>query len=291
MKKYEGLIKFSKGSVFVSINGPCATKSLQPVASIVSIGTELRQLRMSKTCSDIFAGYMNIVSTDTKHFFLVPSPHGSSNEEAINDARVLKFPKDIPLYYIAAARFQLITAVNIKNMKMTFERNTNLLILGSGPVSVGAFFEAVRLEINNIFVQPELYKTLYSFFPQCQKLNDQVFNSFDVVFDCKGQPDESVKYVKDEGVIAIIGTPCKGMYVDALSIHRRGIKMYGFHELIPPPSLYLRIFRFIVKWITNSVDSELLKSLTIYMPGYEAREVYHNLCRYPRKYPFIIFKW
>ncbi|NKI73937.1 zinc-binding dehydrogenase [Dickeya sp. CFBP 2040] len=288
MDKNHGRVLFDKGRVLLCPPSTLSKDSVHSIASVVSLGTETRQLKKTKNGEPSFAGYMNLVDAGDDGHWILPTPHGSTNATAMKNPRALAVEKRLPLHYIAASRFQLIAAANL--LPDTFYSG-QAAVLGSGPVAFGCVLELTRKKVDTIHVVSKHPEYTHSLLPWTHSMASCRKNMFDVVYDCTGDLSSALEIVKDGGVISVLGTPSEDYSFDLLAVHRRGITLLGMHELRPSAEDYLARFEQVCSWLSCAVKDNLLSQMCTYWPGEKAPELYERIGTHQRFGPFIMFQW
>lgn len=267
---------------------PPPKNNVHAFASIVSIGTENRQLQKTKNGEPRFAGYMNLIDTGDGGYWIVPTPHGATSSDGMKNPRALAIDKKLPLHYVIASRFQLISAVNPLPLR---NHSGKVAVLGSGPVAFGCVLELMRNKVDNIHLVSKHPEYTHSFMPWVHSMSSGKKNLFDIVYDCTGDLSSALKIVKDGGAISVLGTPPEDSSFDLLAIHRRGITIFGMHELHPPAKDYVMQFNQICTWISHTIKEDILSRMCTYWPGENAPELYKRIGNHQRFCPFIMFQW
>jgi len=86
------------------------------------------------------AGYIAVLQSRSGDFALASAVHGAISADHIDGA--LKGPASIE--QTAVATFQLMAAGNVSRINATLEDRNDAVVIGSGPVRMGAVFEILR---------------------------------------------------------------------------------------------------------------------------------------------------
>jgi hypothetical protein len=205
------------------------TGAVAAIASVISPGTELRRMRESAQGADHPAGYMNIARRPASgELMLAPEPHGSWMR--LDHPRALAAPADTDLRTAAIARFQLISAVGMSQPHFTVP--SAALVVGSGPVALGACLELMRRGTEELSLLTPRFEVPFAD-DLCIRLVRAVpKGAAAVVIDTTGDVERAIAAVAPGGLIGFLGTPARDSAVSGLQLHRRGVTVMGMHELV-----------------------------------------------------------
>lgn len=186
--------------------------------NFISIGTE-------KSGSN---GYMSV--SEVRSGFRIISPIEHSNDVIDeNNEDNLYVTSSIPIEGICMLRFQLISAVTIKNIT-----DKDVCIFGCGAIGIGAYMECIRQRAKSVMLITRRNEAV-THYNNCINIEgyDGIKNS-DVYIDCTG--DEKYIYSIIEmgskgSTFYELGTPRKSPQIDLLKIHRKNMSVIGCHEI------------------------------------------------------------
>jgi threonine dehydrogenase-like Zn-dependent dehydrogenase len=107
------------------------------------------------------------------------------------------------------------------------------VVLGSGPVAVGAVLELIRLGVADVEVVTSRSawppgKVL----PGVRTASPGARVGASLVIDATGRPPgPALSLSEPGGVLGLLGTPEDGAALDALAVHRANVTVVGMHEL------------------------------------------------------------
>lgn len=179
------------------------------------------------------AGYIGITEKYKNCSFLVPIPHG------VTSIKVLEHELNCHNYSIAniaISRFQLISTLNFKRLKIRKEKDS-VLVCGLGRVGLGALLELNRMGIQKVNVLTQKInakKIIENINKNYLIVNKTEFIKYDYIIDATGDGcflNNIIIRAKDFCNIIILGTPRLHSNINALTLHRKNLTLYGFHEI------------------------------------------------------------
>lgn len=252
-----------RGQVHHSEAAKLAAPWRRPIASIVSRGTERRQIGAVEQRTRPL-GYMNVfLDSDSMEYSIAPVPHGAWTNG--RHPRSITAPPGTSLAVAALSRFQLMTAVSL-NTILPADRRTELSasVIGTGAVALGAVCELLRLGSESVVVYGR-HRTENTQLPACveTRLLPLPTEHFDVVIDAAATDmAASIRSVKPGGLIGVLGTPTAGVPLSALEVHRKGLRVAGMHELLNyEQASYENLFRTLCRWAGRELPEFLTNSL------------------------------
>ena len=262
--------------------------------SIVSPGTELWHLSQTSIFGEVRpAGYMTVGRSESGEFLLAPAPHGATFAKSSNG--ILKAGVDFEL--MAVARFQLIMAIAILRNRTIFQDRAEIVVVGSGPVAMGAVLELLRLSFSKIVVvtfRSNFVKNLFKAFPAVvvQSPDRVTFGKYAI--ECTGRFERitnCISRLEEEGILGLLGSPRSVFKLDLYKIHRKGIRLVGLHELVAfNPVERQHLYQEILVWLKKI---EIVKSKTwfCYWPSRSFGELYRALETKSAQKPLQILDW
>lgn len=282
-----GRIRFHQGKAVMWPAPVVPTGMVEACVSVISPGTERRHLIDTGQGPARDAGYMNLARTDGG-WALAPCPHGA--------AFCVSLPGTIttahlPVHLLAAARFQLMASLGLdRTPELDLEHP---VVVGSGPVAVGAILELRRRGADRIHVWTHRSNTLLAHLPGLVPTNDPGRSR--LVVDTTGEPDRALAVALPGAVVGLLGTPERRRMVDALAVHRGGVLLVGMHELArvaPGAPAYQDVFDRCTSWLSSWGDRDVLQDWYQILPGERAPQFYANLLHGNRPAePFILWDW
>ncbi|WP_293577522.1 hypothetical protein [Phaeobacter sp.] len=282
----QGRVRFENGAVTVT-GPPRGPVTCQAIASIISPGTELRILKGTPESGLHTPGYMTLRRGPDGRARLDPVPHGATFPTG--RSRWLNVPEGAPLHMIAAARFQLMAATTLQ--QAGFNAAHEAVVLGSGPVAVGCVLELMRRGLDQIIVVTARADSVLLTLGAVTLVPPDDMHPSPCVIDCTGAPDRAVAATERGGWLGLLGTPAPDARVDALELHRRGLRVFGLHELGPPPSEYRAMFDTVLAWHKAQDWHDLLATWCRVLPGEQAPTLYRGIMMREDLPPFLCLDW
>lgn len=258
--------------------------------SVLSPGTERRHLAASSAGSPREAGYMTLGRRDEHAgWVLAPVPHGAAFPLDCEGA--VAAPPGVPVETAAVARFQQIALLGLDRVPAGVELD-GAVVVGSGPVALGAALELVRRGAGTIRVASSRWHPPIAAVPGVTR-SSQAPGGAGLVIDAAGTPERAASLLAPGGVLGLLGTPPETSGVAALAAHRGGWTVIGMHELAPAePGAYQDAYTTTATWLADHLDPGLVASWCRTVPGHLARQTYRLLDTPARPAePIILFDW
>lgn len=264
--------------------------------SVVSPGTEMRQLYETITGPPRAAGYMNI-SRDSDSdsgggWMVAPTPHGAAWQPSPG---VLTAPAGTSVEVAALARFQLMAVLGFDRVPdWHLKQEEGAVVVGSGPVALGAALELWRRGVTRITVLTDRRAPLIGRVPRA-RCTSHLDGRAHLVIDAAAGPAGAMGLLAPGAVLGLLGTPTAATAGGGAMwrrLHREGWTVVGMHELATPhPGRYQDAYATAVEWL-NGLDDSLLAGWVRRVPGEQAEALYRSLSgpgRPPQ--PVLIFDW
>ncbi|WP_172292354.1 hypothetical protein [Pseudoruegeria sp. HB172150] len=287
----QGRVVVENGEVTV-LDLPNGPTTCRAIASIISPGTERRSLETVRDTGPHAPGYMTLVRCPDGRVSLDPVPHGATF--LTNRPRRLSVPEGVRLPQIAAARFQLMAAVTLQQVGFDAGREAgdgHATVLGSGPVAVGCVFELMRRGLRRVTVVTARADSVLCDLGAVELVAPGDITPAPCVIDCTGAPDRAMEATAKGGWLGLLGTPANDYCVSALELHRRGLRVFGLHELGPAPSDYRAMFDTVLAWHLVQGWHDLLEAWCCVLPGKEAPTHYRAILARENLPPFLCLEW
>lgn len=286
-----GRVRVENGAVTV-LDPPRGPTTCRAIASIISPGTERRSLQCAPDSEPQSPGYMTLLRGQDGQISLDPVPHGATF--LTDRPRRLNVPDGTPLPTIAAARFQLMAAATLQHAGFDAMHETaedRAMVLGSGPVAVGCVLELMRRGLEKITVVTERGSSVLRSLDAVTIEPPDATRVSRCVIDCTGAPARAMAVTARGGWLGLLGTPAPDATVDALDLHRRGLRVFGLHELGPPPSDYRAMFDTVLAWHNTMAWHDLLAAWCRIQPGNDAPALYRAILSRKDLPPFLCLTW
>jgi hypothetical protein len=259
------------------------------LASVVSPGTELRQLAATAAGPGRAAGYMTLARRGDG-LQLAPVPHGASVPPGV--PRSLAIPAGTPAERVAIARFQLMAALGLAGHVPAIRAADRVLVTGSGPVASGCALELRRLGARQVTVATRHPGPAAAGIPGTE-VTSPPGPACAVVIECTGHAATGLEATSPGGFLGLLGTPCDSEGLPAAAVHRAGVTVAGMHELAGYDAVrYQDTFTTVLEWATLVLGGRQARSWCRRVPGEDAPGLYARLQgpgRPPE--PFLILDW
>lgn len=248
------------------------------IASVISPGTELRRMSESAQGVDLRAGYMNIGRLPASgEIMLAPAPHGSWMR--LDHPRALIAPADTDLRTAAIARFQLIAAVGMS--QPTFTVPSSAVVVGSGPVALGACLEIMRCGTTEISLLTSRVEVQFAHDLGIRLVRSVPEGSAVAVIDTTGDVERAIAAAAPGGFVGLLGTPASDAVVSGLRLHRQGVTVLGMHELVGyEHAAYQSLYSSVLAWLPRAfkdADGDLSARWCTHLPANKVIEYYSQL--------------
>jgi hypothetical protein len=260
-----------------------------PLASVVSPGTELRQLAATTTGPGRAAGYMTLARRGDG-LQLAPVPHGAPVPP--ETPRSLIISAGMPAERVAIARFQLMAALGLAAHVPAIRAAARVLVTGSGPVATGCALELWRLGARHVTIATRHPSPAAAGIPGTE-VTSPPGPACAVVIECTGYAATGLELTSPGGLLGLLGTPRDSEGLPAAAAHRAGVTIAGMHELAGYDAVrYQDTFTTVLEWVTLAVSGRQARSWCRRVPGEDAPGLYARLQgpgRPPE--PFLILNW
>lgn len=259
------------------------------LASVVSPGTELRQLAATISGPGRAAGYMTLARRGDG-LQLAPVPHGAPVPPGT--PRSLAVPAGTPAERAAIARFQLIAALGLAAHVPAIRAAARVLVTGSGPVATGCVLELRRLGARQVTIATRHPRPAAAGVPGTAVTSPPGPASA-VVIECTGNAAAGLRATWPGGFLGLLGTPRDGGALPAAAVHRTGVAVAGMHELAGhDEARYQGTFTTVLEWAMTAVGGRQARSWCRRFPGEDAPRLYTRLQGTGRPpEPFLILDW
>ncbi|MEV8544605.1 hypothetical protein [Streptomyces sp. NPDC051572] len=256
--------------------------------SVLSPGTERRQMAATVSGPGRDAGYMALAELDTG-WILAPTPHGAALAPSVPGA--LTVPEGAAMSVVALARFQLMAALGLD--RVSSSAGTDTVVVGSGPVALGCVLELHRRGAERIRVLTRRRHTPIGRAPYVATVTNVEPASADLVIDAAGRPDHAAELVAPGGTLGILGTPDETSTLSALAAHRGGWTVVGMHELAATTDdVYQNTYAGVAAWLADHLDVQLAELWCRRVPGHLAPRIFELLGTAARPVePVVLFDW
>jgi hypothetical protein len=259
------------------------------LASVVSPGTELRQLTATTSGPSRTAGYMTLARRGDG-LQLAPVPHGAPVPPWT--PRSLAVPAGTPAERVAIARFQLMAALGLAAHVPAIQAADRVLVTGSGPVATGCALELRRLGTRQVTIATRHPSPAAAGIPGTV-ITTPPGPAWAVVIECTGHAVAGLELTSPGGLLGLLGTPGDSEGLPAAAVHRAGVTIAGMHELAGyDAARYQDAFTTVLEWVTLAVADRQARSWCRRVPGEDAPGLYARLQgpgRPPE--PFLILDW
>ncbi len=257
--------------------------------SLLSRGTERRRSREQHVVDGRF-GYINIARSEDD-FWIRPLPHGAcgTNEGALHC-------RSRSLATVALARIQLVAASALYTSTGDLPRCSPALVVGSGPVALGAALELNRLGCPHVVVHTDGRATGLAL-PTVEGIEIEAHvaedRRFGLLIDAVCSPQSialALAHCERNGTLGLLGTPEGRTSLDLYQVHRQNIKLLGLHELNSADNQRQALLQNIHQWLTAH-HAELAQTVCKIHPSTTFERNYPALLE--RSQPFLIhgFDW
>ena len=220
------------------------------LASVISPGTELRQLAATTSGPGRAAGYMTLARRGDG-LQLAPVPHGAPVPPGT--PRSLAIPAGTPAEHVAVARFQLMAALGLAAHIRTIHAAGRVLVTGSGPVATGCALELRRLGARHVTIATRHPCPAAAGIPGTA-VTAPPGPASEVVIECTGHATAGLEATSPGGFLGLLGTPCGGEGLPAVAVHRAGVTVTGMHELAGHDAArYQDTFTMVLEWVTLAI--------------------------------------
>lgn len=282
-----GRIRFHRRRAELRPPAPPPAQMLQGSVSVVSPGTERRHLAHTGQGRTRDAGYMNLARTRSG-WALAPCPHGAAFSPAV--AGTVTAPA-LPVHLVAAARFQLMAARGLDRIPEADLEEP--VVVGSGPVAAGAVLELRRRGAERIRVWTRRATTVLADLPGLDPTADP--GPTGLVVEATGHPGRALEIARPGAVVGLLGTPDPGQRVDALAVHRAGVRLVGMHELAGLSAAdtgYQDAFDCCTSWLATWADRDVVHAWHRTLPSDRVPGFYSGLLDGHRPAePFVLWDW
>ncbi|MFJ8602285.1 hypothetical protein ACIREM_26940 [Streptomyces shenzhenensis] len=282
-------VRFAAGTAHLRPAGPVPGGMLAGRLSVLSPGTERRQMAATANGPARDAGYMSLADT-TEGWVLAPAPHGAAFAPSMAGALVV--PCGTPLPVAAVGRFQLMAALGLARLPAATDVQ-DAVVVGSGPVALGCVLALRRHGADLIRVLTARRYAPIGWAPGVTCVTEVEPTSVPLVIDATGRPGRAAGLVAAGGTLGLLGTPDENGTLPALSVHRGGWTIIGMHELVPAPDgTYQHAYTDAVSWLTEHLDPQLVASWCRRVPGHLAPRIFELLDQPARPAePVVLFEW
>ncbi|MFD4577417.1 hypothetical protein ACFWNK_34065 [Streptomyces sp. NPDC058417] len=288
---YDGArVRFAAGAAHVRPAVPVPEDMLAGRLSVLSPGTERRQLAATLSGPARDAGYMSLGKSEGDAWVLAPAPHGAAF--AADTAGALAVPHGTSLPVAAIGRFQLMAAMGLTRLPAGTDVQ-DAVVVGSGPVALGCMLALRRHGAERTRVLTARRYTPIGRAPGVNCVAEVEAGSATLVIDATGRPEKAADLVAAGGILGILGTPDENSVLSSLAAHRGGWTIIGMHELAPAPDgSYQRAYTDAVSWLTAYLDPQLVASWCRRVPGHFAPRIFELLDQPGRPAePVVLFEW
>jgi hypothetical protein len=286
---YGARVTFTAGTARLAPPRPLPDGWEPALASVVSPGTELRQLTATATGPARDAGYMTLAERE-QGLQIAPVPHGAP--VAPGAPRSLRVPPGTTFERAAVARFQLMAALGLAAHAPAVRASCQVLITGGGAVATGCALELQRLGARQVTAVTRHPRPAVAGIPGTTVAKPPG-PACDVVIECTGQAAAGLQSARPGGLLGLLGTPGASEALAAAAVHRAGITVAGLHELAGyDEARYQDTFNAVLDWASLNVRDEQARSWCRRVPGERAPDLYAQLQgpgRPPE--PFLILEW
>ncbi|MFI2204730.1 hypothetical protein ACH47Z_28860 [Streptomyces sp. NPDC020192] len=282
-------VRFATGAAHLQAAGAVPEGMLAGRLSVLSPGTERRQMAATVHGLARDAGYMSLGEAPGG-WVLAPAPHGAAFAPSTIGALAVPHRTSLPV--AAVGRFQLMAAVGLNRLPApTIVQDA--VVVGSGPVALGCVLALRRHGAERIRVLTARRYAPIGRAPGVTCVTEVEPASATLVFDATGQPGRAAGLVAAGGTLGILGTPDENGALPALAAHRGGWTIIGMHELAPAPvGAYQQTYTDAVSWLTEHLDPELIASWCRRVPGHLAPRIFELLDQPGRPAePVVLFEW
>jgi threonine dehydrogenase-like Zn-dependent dehydrogenase len=257
---------------------------------VLSPGTERRRLAATVEGPARTSGYVTIGGEQEQGWLLAPVPHGAPFDPQLQG--VVAAPRGTSLPIAALARFQLMAALGVARLPAVVDLG-NAVVVGSGPVALGAALELRRRGAGQVRVLTSRQDAPIERGHGVECVKEVEAAGALLAIDAVGAPERTSALVAPGGVLGLIGTPEENGVVPALTLHRGGRTVVGMHELAGFDSgRYQALYTEVVTWLSAWLDPALAVFWCRTVPGDLAASVMESLGRSGRpNEPIILFSW
>ncbi|MFE5604194.1 hypothetical protein ACFQ8O_34000 [Streptomyces coelicoflavus] len=287
---YDGArVWFAAGTAHVRLAGEVPEGMLAGRLSVLSPGTERRQLAATVSGPARDAGYMSL-GEGSEGWVLAPAPHGAAFAPSLTGG--LAAPSGTSLPVAAVGRFQLMAALGLTHLPAATGVQ-DAVVVGSGPVALGCVLALRRHGAERTRVLTARRHAPIGRAPGVTCVSEVEPSSVTLVIDATGRPDKAAGLVAAGGALGILGTPDENSTLPALATHRGGWTIIGMHELGPAPDgAYQHTYTDAVSWLTEHLDPQLVASWCRRVPGHLAPRIFELLDQPGRPAePVVLFEW
>ncbi|MGH3752746.1 MAG: hypothetical protein ACRDRP_08625 [Pseudonocardiaceae bacterium] len=289
---------FSDGAAVVGDWAAAPPGHAAAAISIISPGTELRNLAASRDRPHSPAGYMcltqpvTLPGRRTAVRVLAPVPHGAP--APAGHPRALTVPAGIDVALAAVARFQLIAALGLAQLSAGPAGREPPVVAGAGPVGLAAVLELRRRGAGHVLVVTGHPDPAAGMLPGVTVRSPARGLPARLLIDTTGRVVRAAGMVADGGTLGLLGTPADTGQINAGWVHRAGVTLVGMHELAGfDRDHYQRTYDQVLAWLDHTIDPALVRSWCRSWPGTQAASVYAALAepgRRPRE-PILLLDW
>ncbi|MBP0451132.1 MULTISPECIES: hypothetical protein [unclassified Kitasatospora] len=269
--------------------GPRPDRARACTASLLSPGTELRRLRTGRPGETRAAGYMAMAASASGEVVLAPAPHGGWVDPTHADALGTAHG---PLV-AAAARFQLMAALGLGDL-VPDPAGPPPVVLGSGPVALGAVLELLRRGAARVDVRSSRPWPAVAGLAGVRVVPAVADGSAGLVLECTGSRlAEALAAAAPGATVGLLGTPQDAAPLDPLLVHRSSLRVLGMHELGGRRAAErVARFREVGDWLAARFAPEQFADWCHVTPGDHAPELYRALLagRRPQP-PLLLLDW
>lgn len=303
---------FQGDDVWLTPAAPLASLASDPrlvpcMVSLISPGAELRSWRSSKPAYRRPAGQAAI-AWRAGRVLLAPAPHGAGVDPL--GERTLSADCTVPV--AAAARFQLIAALGLRRLRppspgqrrpgegarsgggMLPSGNGPAVVIGSGPVALGAVLELIRLGVREVLVWSRREWPAVTGLPGVSVLPDLSRAGAALVVECTGRRvADALDAAAPGATIGLLGAPGTTDTVSAPRVHGAGLRLVGMREPTGLPHRERReTYAALAGWLTTEVGPARIAAWCHATPGERAVELYRALRDGDRpRPPLLLLDW
>lgn len=291
-------VLFSNGAAAVGDPAPAPPGHAAAAISIISPGTELRNLAASRDRPRRPAGYMclsqpvTVPGRRTAVRILAPVPHGAA--VPVEHPRALTVPAGVDVALAAVARFQLIAALGLAQLSDEATGRGPPVVAGAGPVGLAAVLELHRRGARQVLVVTDHPDPAAGMLPYVTVRSPSQGLAARLLVEATGRVARAARMVADGGTLGLLGTPGHTEQINAGWVHRAGVTLVGMHELVEfDRDRYQHTYDQVLAWLDHTIDPALVRSWCRSWPGTQATTVYAALGqsgRRPRE-PILLLDW
>ena len=256
--------------------------------SVVSAGTELRQLTATQTGPPRPAGYMAMAVTGGQTL-VAPVSHGAPFDP--RGSGILSAPLGPRI--AALARFQLMAALGLDVAPSPHAEDVPVVV-GSGTVALGCALELRRRGARHIRLLTARRQAAAAELPWVEVRERVEPGAASLVLECSGRrTGDAIRAAGECATVGLLGTPHPGSVLDAERAHRSSLRLLGMHELAGHDDASRQhAFAEVAGWLDRNVEPALLDNWCNVVPGSCAPALYRALQAGRRpSAPLLLLEW